>query len=61
MHRIKLELEKHNITLEEAFSVYAKDRLIHSIFEKELVRCNCDTVVGNFRMIVKGHIEVFND
>lgn len=61
MYRIKLELEKHNITLEQAFSVYYKDRLVHDIFEKELNRCNCDTVIGNFRMIVKGHIDVFDN
>lgn len=59
MHRIKLELEKNNITLEEAFAENSRNKMAHLIIEKELVRCNSNIEIGNFREMVKGHLESF--
>ena len=58
-HRIKIELEKNNITLEEAFSQSNRNRIAHMIIEKELIRTNSGIEIGNFREMVKGHIDVF--
>lgn len=59
MHRIKIELEKNNITLKEAFSDNNRNRLAYSIISKELIRCNSGTETTNFRELVKGHLESF--
>lgn len=59
MHRIKLELKKNDITLEEAFSQNNRNRTAHMIIEKELVRCNSGIEVSNFRELVKGYINSF--
>lgn len=59
MHRIKIKLEEHNITLEDAFSPKNKNKIVSKIISDELKRCNCDTEVRNFREIVSGHLEVF--
>ena len=59
MHRIKIELEKNNITLEEAFADNSRNRIAHLIMSKELIRCNSSIELGNFRELVKGHIENF--
>lgn len=59
MHRIKTELDKNNITLEEAFADNSRNKMAHLIISKELVRCNSNIEIGNFRELVKGHIDVF--
>lgn len=59
MYRIKIELEKNNITLEEAFSKNNRNRTAHMIIEKELVRCNSGIEISNFRELVKGHLGSF--
>lgn len=59
MHRIKLELEKNNISLEEAFADNSRNKMAHLIIEKELVRCNSNIEIGNFREMVKGHLDSF--
>lgn len=59
MYRINLKLKEHNISLEDAFSDQNRDRIVSKIISDELVRCNCDTEVRNFRQIVKGHLDVF--
>lgn len=59
MYRIKTELEKNNITLEEAFSQSNRNRIAHMIIEKELIRTNSGIEIGNFREMVKGHIDIF--
>ena len=59
MHRIKTELEKNNIALEEAFANNSRNKTAHLIIEKELVRCNSSIEIGNFRELVKGHLESF--
>ena len=59
MHRIKVELEKNNISLEEAFSDNSRNRTAYMIIEKELIRCNSNIEVGNFRELVKGHLDSF--
>lgn len=60
MYRIRLKLEEHNISLEDAFADQNRDRLVNKIISDELERCNCDTEVRNFRQIVKGHLDVFS-
>lgn len=59
IQRIKLELNKNNISLEEAFSKNNRNRTAHIIIEKELVRCNSGIEISNFRELVKGHIDSF--
>ena len=59
MHRIKIELAKSGITLEEAFADNSRNKTAHLIIEKELIRCNNNIELGNFRELVKGHLESF--
>ena len=59
MYRIKVELEKNNISLEEAFANNSRNKTAHLIIEKELVRCNSGIEIGNFRELVKGHLDSF--
>ena len=59
MHRIKTELYKNEITLEEAFANNCRDKIANFIISKELIRCNSGIEVPNFRELVKGHLESF--
>lgn len=59
MHRVKTELEKNGISLEEAFADNSRNKMAHLIIQKELVRCNSNIELGNFRELVKGHLESF--
>lgn len=59
MHRIKIELEKNNISLEEAFADNSRNKMAHLIISKELMRCNSSIEIGNFREMVKGHLDSF--
>lgn len=59
MNRIKIELEKNNISLEEAFAQNSRNKMAHLIIQKELIRCNSGIEVNNFRELVKGHLDSF--
>lgn len=59
MHRIKLELDKNEITLEEAFAKNSRNRTAHMIIEKELIRSNSGIEISNFREMIKGHLDSF--
>lgn len=59
MHRIKVELERNKIPLEGAFADNSRDKMSHLIIQKELIRCNSSIEVGNFRELVKGHLDSF--
>lgn len=59
MYRIKLELNRNDISLKEAFSDNSRNKIAHMIIQKELIRCNSSIELGNFRELVKGHIENF--
>lgn len=59
MHRIKVELDKNGIPLEEAFAQNSRNKMAHLIIQKELIRCNSSVEVGNFRELVKGHLDSF--
>ena len=59
MYRIKTELSKKGIPLEEAFSEHCRNIMAHEIISKELMRCNYESGIGNFRAIVKGHLDSF--
>ena len=59
MYRIKIELEKNGVPLEEAFANNSRNRMAHLIISKELMRCNNSIEVGNFRELVKGHLDSF--
>lgn len=59
MYRVKTELEKSGISLEEAFADNSRNKTAHMIIEKELVRCNSNIELSNFRELVKGHLESF--
>ena len=59
MHRIKIELDNYDITLQDAFLNDIYNRTAHSIISKELVRSNYNVQLNNFRDMVKGHLESF--
>lgn len=59
MHRIKLELDKNDISLKEAFTDNNRNKIAHMIIQKELIRCNSSIELGNFRELVKGHLDSF--
>ena len=59
MHRIKIELNNNNIPLGEAFAQNSRNRMAHLIIQKELIRCNSSIELGNFRELVKGHLNLF--
>lgn len=59
MHRIKTELEKNNISLEEAFADNSRNKMAYLIIQKELIRCNSSIETTNFRELVKGHLDSF--
>ena len=59
MHRIKVELEKNNIPLGDAFAQNSRNKMAHLIIQKELIRSNSSIEVGNFRELVKGHLDSF--
>ena len=59
MYRIKIELEKNDMSLEEAFSENNRNKMAHLIISKELIRCNSGIELGNFREMVKGHLDSF--
>jgi len=59
MNRIKIELNKNNISLNEAFSQNNRNKMAHLIISKELMRCNSNIEVSNFRELVKGHLDSF--
>ena len=60
MYRIRLQFEDNNIDLYDAFSDQNRNRLVSSIISKELDKCNYNIEVRNFREMVKGHLDVFN-
>lgn len=59
VHRIKLELEKNDMSLEDAFSDNNRNKIAHLIISKELIRCNSGIEIGNFREMIKGHLDSF--
>lgn len=60
MYRIKIELKKNGISLEEAFGDNVRNRTTHMIIEKELIRSNSAIELTNFRELVKSHLDVFD-
>ena len=59
MHRIILALEAHGLSVEEAFAENARNRYAYEIISAELRRCNYTGYIGNFREMVKGHVDSF--
>jgi uncharacterized protein YlaN (UPF0358 family) len=59
MHRIKVELKNNNIPLEEAFAQNSRNEMAHLIIQKELTRSNSVIEIGNFRELIKSHLDVF--
>lgn len=59
MYRIKTELNNNNISLDEAFANNSRNKMAHLIIQKELIRCNSCIEIGNFRELVKGHLNSF--
>lgn len=60
MHRLKINLNDGDITLQEAFAENNKDRLVNRIIANELERSNYTSDVKSFREMVKGHLDVFD-
>jgi hypothetical protein len=61
MHRISMQLKEKDIELEYAFKAEGRNKAVHTIISDELTRCNCDTPTKNFREMVDGHLEVFEE
>ena len=61
MYRIGLKLQDYNIDMKDAFADQNRDRIVSKIISNELLRCNCNTEVRNFREMVKGHLDIFMD
>ena len=59
MHRIASKLKRKDITIKEAFAENNRSREDHMLIEAELVRCNYGSEYGNFKEIVKGHLDMF--
>ena len=59
MYRIKTNLRKNGLSPIEAFSDNSRNRKAFEIISSELIRCNYSTEVGNFREMVKGHVDIF--
>jgi hypothetical protein len=59
MNRVKLELDKNDISLADAFTDNNRNKIAHMIIQKELIRCNSSIELGNFRELVKGHLDSF--
>lgn len=60
MHRIASKLKRKDITIKEAFAENNRSRENHMLIEAELVRCNYGSEYGNFKEIVKGHLDMFD-
>lgn len=61
MYRIGLKLKDHGISIEEAFAEHNRNRIVGKIISDELERCKYTNEVRNFREMVKGHLDVFNN
>jgi len=60
MHRIASKLKRKDITIKEALAENNRSREDHMLIEAELVRCNYGSEYGNFKDIVKGHLDMFD-
>ena len=60
MYRIASKLKRKDITIKEAFAENNRSREDHMLIEAELVRCNYGSEYGNFKEIVKGHLDMFD-
>ena len=49
-----------SIIASHQFSLNNRNRDDHMIIEAELVRCNYGSEYGNFKDIVKGHLDMFD-
>lgn len=61
MHRIGLNLKEQGITIEEAFAEQNRNKIVNKIISEELTRCRYGNEVRNFRELVKGHLDLFNN
>lgn len=59
MHRIILRLNQNEVSVTEAFADNSRNRKAFEVISAELSRCNYTSEVGNFREIVKGHLDFF--
>lgn len=59
MYRIILKFSQHGVSVTDAFAEHSRNRKAFEIVSAELSRCNYPSEVGNFREIVKGHLESF--
>ena len=59
MYRIILRLNQNGVSMTEAFADNSRNRKAFGIITAELSRCNYTSEIGNFREIVKGHLDSF--
>lgn len=60
MYRIIKKFKKQKISVKHAFSDNNRNLMDHLIIEAELNRCNYTSEIGNFKEIVKGHLDHFD-
>ena len=61
MYRICEQLKDTGISIEVAFADHNRDKRVAQIINTELLRCNCRMEVKNFRQLVKGHLDIFDN
>ena len=61
MHRIIENLNVKNITLQETFKTYNKDKVVRQVFTNELDRCHYANTIAHFREMVESCLSVFDE
>lgn len=61
MHRIVVKLKATGITVQEAFKMNNRNKEVKKIFSDELTRCHYTNTFGNFRELVEGYLDVFDE
>lgn len=59
IYRISLELQKENITLQEAFKKENRNRTVGKIIGQQLELYNYHTLINTFRETVSGNLDIF--
>lgn len=61
IQHIKLELQKNDLTLDDAFSRGRKNKMIHSIISEQILKYKYSGTVSDLRKYVNGFIDDFKD
>ena len=61
MYRICLKLKKEGISIADAFADENRNRVVVKVLSEELKRCNYSNETRNFRELIKGHLDIFDN